>query len=89
MSELFPEDADAEFERCVVRFEHESLEGFLDYNERNLGPSVMARAALEPQGRWEALHEDMLALYRNANEATDGSFAVSGEYLLSVITPAA
>ncbi len=86
VSELFPEDADVEFERCVVRFEHDSPESFLDYNERNLGPSVMARAALEPQGRWEALHEEVLELYRESNEAGDGRFSAQAEYLLSVIT---
>ncbi len=31
---------------------------------------VMARAALEPQGKWDALHSDLLALYQRVNQAT-------------------
>ena len=43
-----------------------------------------AKAALEPQGRWEDLRGEMLELYREANEAEDGSFAARAEYLLTV-----
>ena len=34
----------------------------------------MARAALEPQGKWDALHADLEALYHRENLNTDGSF---------------
>jgi hypothetical protein len=44
----------------------------------------MAKAALEQQGRYEELREAMLELYRDANEADDGTFRVRAEYLLSV-----
>ena len=36
----------------------------------------MAKAALEPQGRYEELRGTMLALYEDVNEADDGSFKV-------------
>jgi ubiquinone/menaquinone biosynthesis C-methylase UbiE len=76
--------AEPAFERHTVTYEHESLEGWLDYNERVLGPMIMAKAALEPQGKWEALRADLVKLYTDGNEADDGSMRVRGEYLLSV-----
>lgn len=40
--------------------------------------------ALEPQGKWEALHEDLLNLYRRFNLNDDGSFRGEGEYLVTI-----
>jgi SAM-dependent methyltransferase len=88
--ELFADSgAELAFERHVVTFEHDSIEGWLDYNERVLGPSVMAKAALEPQGKWDDLRADLTKLYADANEAEDGSMRVRAEYLLSVAQPPA
>ncbi|HEY7933361.1 MAG TPA: class I SAM-dependent methyltransferase [Solirubrobacteraceae bacterium] len=72
------------FERRMVTFEHESPQGWFEYNERVLGPTIMAKAALEPQGRWDALRDELVKLYSDGNEASDGSFRASAEYLLSV-----
>jgi hypothetical protein len=47
-------------------------------------PQVMAKAALEPQGRWDALREELVELYTNGNEAKDGTFRARAEYLLTV-----
>ena len=44
----------------------------------------MAKAALEPQGQWDELREDMMQLYRDSNEADDGTFRVQAEYLLTL-----
>jgi SAM-dependent methyltransferase len=79
-----PHGVDLTFERANVVFEGESPEAWLEYNERVLGPMVLARAALEPQGKWEALHDDLLALYRDNNLNRDGSFRAEGEYLVTV-----
>jgi hypothetical protein len=76
--------AELSFELRTVTFSGESPEQWLADDERNLGPAVMAKAALEPQGRYEALRRDMLELYESANEATDGSFRVESQYLLTV-----
>jgi SAM-dependent methyltransferase len=76
--------ADLSFERRNVTFEDESPESWVAYNERVLGPFVMAKAALEPQGRWDALRADLTNLYRERNEATDGSLRFGAEYLLTV-----
>jgi len=83
--ELFADSgAELAFERHVVTFEHDSIESWLDYNERVLGPTVMAKAALEPQGKWQDLRAELTKLYSEANEADDGSMRVRAEYLLSV-----
>ena len=31
---------------------------------------VMAKAALEPQGKWDALRDDLLAMYERESEPT-------------------
>jgi SAM-dependent methyltransferase len=72
------------FELRTVPFVGESPERWLADDERMLGPAVMAKAALEPQGRYEDLRRAMLALYEECNEADDGSFRVESEYLVSV-----
>jgi ubiquinone/menaquinone biosynthesis C-methylase UbiE len=76
--------AELTFERHVVTFEHDSPESWFEYYERTLGPTILAKAALEPQGKWEPLREELLAIYADGNEATDGSFRAGAEYLLTV-----
>jgi SAM-dependent methyltransferase len=76
--------AELAFERRFVTFEHDSPEGWLAYNERLLGPAVMAKAALEPQGRWDDLRNELLELYTDGNEAGDDGFRAGSEYLLTV-----
>jgi SAM-dependent methyltransferase len=80
------EDSGAElsFERRTVTFTHDSPESWVQYNERVLGPTIITKAALEPQGKWEDCKADLISLYREHNEAVDGSFSVSAEYLLTV-----
>jgi SAM-dependent methyltransferase len=72
------------FERRGVTFAFESPEALLAEDEEKLGPAVMAKAALEPQGRWADLRQDMLAMYEESNQAVDGSFRVEAEYLVTV-----
>jgi SAM-dependent methyltransferase len=76
--------AELSFERRTVPFTHDSPESWLDYDERILGPAIMARAALEPQGRYGELREQTIELYSEVNEAEDGSFRAQAEYLLTV-----
>ncbi|HEY7835951.1 MAG TPA: methyltransferase domain-containing protein [Solirubrobacteraceae bacterium] len=76
--------AELSFERRTVPFEGASVEQFMADDERMLGPAVMAKAALEPQGRYEDLRRDMVAMYEDCNEADDGSFRVESEYLVTV-----
>jgi SAM-dependent methyltransferase len=85
-----PTGAELTFERRNATFSDDSIESWLTYNERVLGPTILAKQALEPQGRWEQLRGELADLYANADEADDGSFRFSAEYLLSIATmPAA
>ncbi len=79
-----PSGAELAFERHMVTFLHESPESWFEYNERVLGPTIMAKAALEPQGKWDALRGDLVKLYIDGNEAKDGTFQARAEYLLTV-----
>jgi SAM-dependent methyltransferase len=72
------------FERRAVTFATDSPEAWLAEDEQKLGPAVVAKAALEPQGRWAELRRDMLAMYEEFNKARDGSFRVESEYLVTV-----
>ena len=72
-----------DFERANVQFEADSPEEFLAEYERKLPPIVAARAALEPEGKWEALRADLLELYKSENLAEDGSYRSRGEYLVT------
>jgi SAM-dependent methyltransferase len=79
-------DADLAFEKRMAEFEFESSQQWLDYTERNLGPVVVARAILEPQGKWEAAKAGLVELQEETNEADDGSLRTQGEYLLIRLT---
>ncbi len=76
--------AELSFERRMVTFEHDSPQGWVDYNERVLGPAIMAKAALEPQGRWEDLKAELTAMYTDGNESEDGAFSAAAEYLVTI-----
>jgi SAM-dependent methyltransferase len=79
-----PAGAELTFERHMVTFEHMSPTSWLEYNERVLGPTIVAKATLEPLGKWNALREELVKLYSDGNEADDGTFRARGEYLLTV-----
>ena len=51
------------FERQMVTFDADSPESWVAYDERILGPAMMAKAALEPQGRYDELRTDLIGLY--------------------------
>jgi SAM-dependent methyltransferase len=76
--------AELSFERHTVVFKHDSPESWVEYNERVLGPTIMAKRALEPQGKWGQLKGQLVEFYRERNEASDSSFQAPAEYLLAV-----
>jgi ubiquinone/menaquinone biosynthesis C-methylase UbiE len=82
---LAGDGAELTCERLTVPFASESAQAMLDEDEQLLGPAIMARRALEPQGRYEAMRADLLALYERFNEARDGSFRAGTEYLLTLV----
>ncbi len=76
--------ASLSFELQTIAFGHDSPESWVEYNEELLGPFIVARAALEPQGRYEQLKAELLGLYSEANEAEDGTFSAQAEYLVTL-----
>ncbi len=70
-------------ERLTVPVRADSVEGWVDFCERFLGPVGMAKAALEPQGRWEEARAQLVELYERWNEASDGTLDAPAEYLLT------
>lgn len=55
-------------------------EAVADFFIAHYGPTVRANAALEGEKR-EAFRNELIAHWSNANQATDGTTAVEGEYL--------
>lgn len=84
--ETFPDGIDWSFSRENVAFKADDAAAWFAFMEEKLGPLVMARAALEPQGKYDALREDLTAHYESFNTAGDGSFNGVAEYLLAVGT---
>jgi hypothetical protein len=67
----------------VNRIEWESIESWADFFMARFGPMVTARAMLGD--RFAELRERVVEIWRNANEATDGSLRLPQAYLLSII----
>jgi ubiquinone/menaquinone biosynthesis C-methylase UbiE len=74
-------DVKLEFEPRTVTFEHESPTGFIEFMANRYGPLVTAREAVAPEGRWEELRRELIALGEEASDVPDG-FRVASEYLL-------
>jgi SAM-dependent methyltransferase len=68
--------------RHVVTFTADSVDEWVAYNEAKLGPMLMAKAALEPQGKWDQLRGELVDYYSGFNSAEDGTFVGAAEYLL-------
>jgi SAM-dependent methyltransferase len=88
--ELFAGAADVscELRRAPSAVKADSVDAWLDYLERTLGPVALAKRALEADGRWAAARSDLAELYERHNEADDGSLRCEPEYLLTVVRKA-
>jgi SAM-dependent methyltransferase len=85
VTELFSKaGAQAECERRSVPVEADSVDAWLDFTEEVLGPVIMAKALLEPDGKWDAARADLAELFGRFNEAQDGTLKAPAEYLLTV-----
>jgi SAM-dependent methyltransferase len=84
--ETFDDSIEWSFSRETVHFKAPDAAKWFDFMEEKLGPLVMAQAALAPQGKYEALRDDLIEHYESFNVATDGSFDGAAEYLLAVGT---
>lgn len=74
---------DFEFERHVNRIETDSVESFADLFMNRFPTMVAARAMLGE--RFDELREEIVAIWREANEAEDGTFRLPQQYLVAVI----
>jgi SAM-dependent methyltransferase len=82
---LFVAAVDIAFERRTYPIVADSPQAWVEYLSTVLGPLVQTRRALEADGRWPALRDELVALYAAHNEATDGSLLAPAEYLVSVV----
>jgi ubiquinone/menaquinone biosynthesis C-methylase UbiE len=82
VSELFAgTGVQPEFEERSVEWTFASPEAAAEKYATEFGPVVMAKAMLEPQGRWEAMEEDLRTFFReNSEPGGDGIVSVA-EYL--------
>ena len=78
---------DVTAERVMHTTEYESLDDLMELFENQLGPIVTARAVLEPEGKWAEAREDVLSIYRDANEVEPPAIRTSAEYLLTTVRP--
>ena len=82
--ELFGEVATGfEFERHLNWQEAESVEAHADFFIDHFPTMVTARALLGD--RFVELREQIVTVWRDANEADDGSLRFPQEYLLSIV----
>lgn len=72
-----------DFQRHVNWIEADSVEAWADYFMETFGPLVTARTMLGE--RFGELRERIIEIWRDANEADDGSLRLPQEYLLSII----
>ncbi len=78
---LFP-DMDLTFERRVVEIPWESPESFVQYFEEYFGPTIMAKRALEPQGKWQELrgqYVDLIEQHYHDGKVHQEYFAIEGQ----------
>lgn len=64
-----------------------TAEFFADFQLANYGPTKVAADRLPSHGR-AVFRDDLVALARHANEATDGSFTTNWDYLVALATKA-
>lgn len=75
-------DASVAIERETVDFEFTSVEDAVQRYAEDFGPFVIARAALEPQDRWEEFLQVFADLVRRFNPANDGTAKIRSDYFV-------
>jgi SAM-dependent methyltransferase len=87
---LAPAAAELQLERATNPFlGFTSAEDWVDFMAANYGPLVNAREKLSPEGGWEELREDLVALTASLDQGSGDEFRIEAEYLLAIArTPA-
>lgn len=78
-------DATPAIARESVDVEFTTVEDAVDQYAKDFGPFVMARAVLEPQGRWPEFLQGFADLVRRFNLADDGTVRIRADYFLITI----
>jgi len=74
-----------EFERATNPFTgFASPEDWVDFMATNYGPLLKARERLTPEGRWDELRHELIALTASLDRGGPGTFRVDSEYLLTL-----
>jgi SAM-dependent methyltransferase len=61
-----------------------SPEEWVEFMETNYGPLLTARTKLGPDGHWQELREELVALTASLDQGGPGALRVESEYLLAV-----
>jgi ubiquinone/menaquinone biosynthesis C-methylase UbiE len=72
-------------ESRIFNFRYRSAEHFIEFFKTYYGPMLKAFGALDAD-KQKALHDDLVALITDYNEAEDGTMVVPSEYVEVVIT---
>lgn len=89
VSALFaPHDVAVRFDHRTLRWEFPSPEAAEAFLFENSGPFIAARTVLEELSLWEQAGAAMHTAVREANEARDGTWALTLDYLVAVGTRA-
>jgi ubiquinone/menaquinone biosynthesis C-methylase UbiE len=72
------------FEDAAAHFHFDSVEHMFEEYATKFGPVVVLREALEAEGGWDALRDDMLALYERTTRPEDGGVAFDADYLITL-----
>jgi ubiquinone/menaquinone biosynthesis C-methylase UbiE len=85
VSELFSgTGVELSFADAAAHFHFGSVDEMVDEYSTKFGPIVVLRAALEPEGRWEALEADLRALFHELTVPIDDGVAFDGTYLITL-----
>jgi ubiquinone/menaquinone biosynthesis C-methylase UbiE len=85
VSELFAgTGVELSFEDAAAHWHFDSIEEMVEEYGSKFGPIVVLRAALEPEGRWEALREDLTGMFEQVARPDDGGVAFDGDYLVTL-----
>ena len=75
------------FERTEVKWTFDSADDAFDMYATKFGPLIKARETLEPEGKWDALEQDLRAFF-GEKAGDDGKIEYAGEFLISTGTKA-
>lgn len=85
LRDLFGDAGEVTLTYGVNPFVFPSIETYMTFFEVNYGPTKRARQKLVAEGRWEALEDDLRALYTRLNQADDGTLHIDSEFVVCTV----